>query len=124
MYLMIVKMLIHHSINLAGIFALPLDSPSLTSTLLPGCEKSERGGEGSQYLFYFTAVFPASLSFRSAPWDLFVNHPATDTSLCLRLFTASGNAALGLFWRGQAPSYLTDLPMKSQTRSMGLQCYT
>lgn len=57
------------------------------------------------------------------PWDLFFfffkNHLATDTSLCLHLFTASGNVTPRLFWRGLAASYLTDLQMKSHRRVDG-----
>lgn len=99
--------------------------PSWTSTLKNTTVRRVRGGrEGGQYLFYFAAVFPPSPFFRNAPWVLFVNHPATDTSLCLHLFTASGNVAPRLFWRGLAASYLTDLPMKNQTHSMDPQCYT
>lgn len=88
---------------------------SSTSTFLPGYVKND----GGQYLFYFAAVFWPSRFVRNAPRVLFVNHPATDTLLCLCLFTLSGNVAPRLFWRGLAASYLTDLPMKSQTQSLG-----
>lgn len=70
----------------------------------------------------FVLLFCCVLTFpfvRNAPRVLFVNHPATDTLLCLCLFTLSGNVAPRLFWRGLAASYLTDLPMKSQTHSVG-----
>lgn len=64
----------------------------------------------------FTPFFPP---LNKCPGIFFKNHLATDTSLCLHLFTASGNVTPRLFWRGLAASYLTDLQMKSHRRVDG-----
>lgn len=59
--------------------------------------------------------------FRNAPHE---HHLPTNASLCLRLFTASWNVTVRHFWRGGAASYLTNLPMKTQTHSFGPQRHT
>lgn len=56
-------------------------------------EERERGRETGREA---NICFTLSLCFhppfcRNAPWIPFVNHPATDTSLCHHLFSASGN---------------------------------
>lgn len=99
---------------------------ALIDFCIPAWLWEEWGRHGWRPVFVLLCCCVSTLPFffRNAPWVLFVNHPATDTSLCLHLFTASGNVAPRLFWRGLTASYLTDLPMKSQTHSIGLQCYT
>ena len=68
----------------------------------------EWGRQGGRPVFVLLCGCVSTLPFfRNAPWVLFVNHPATDTSLCLHLFTASGNVAPRLFWRG-LPDWLTN----------------
>lgn len=130
--LLISKIILHYSKSwfgrnsLASLFLYTLPHRLLHFSLTVRRVR-EAGTEASvcfTLLLSFQPPPPPFFFFRNAPWVLFVNHPATDTSLCLHLFTASGNVAPSLFWRGLAASYLTDLPMKSQTHSMGLQCYT
>lgn len=117
------NMLLHLSISWLGRNILA--SLSLTDFYIPAWLWEEWGRQGGRPVFVLLCRCVFTLPFyKNAPWVLFVNHPATDTSLCLHLFTESGNVAPRLFWRGLAASYLTDLPMKSQIYSMGLQCFT
>lgn len=77
--------------NTKPIFCSKLSHRLLCYTL---AMRREREGErqGGKPIFVLLCRCVSTLPFcRNAPWIPFVNHPATDTSLCHHLFSASGN---------------------------------
>lgn len=112
--------------NTKPIFCSKLSHRLLCYTLAMRRERErERDREGSQYLFYFVAVFPPSLFVEMHPgFLLWITQQQTHHFVTIFSVQAE-TIAPRLFWRGQAESYLTVLPMKSQNPFCGVAvCYT
>lgn len=78
----------------------------------------EKGGkQGRRPMFVYLCSYGSTV-LEMHPRFLFSEHHFVSVS-SLRAETSQRD-----FWRGRAASYLTDLPMKSQTHSLHPQCHT